>query len=244
MAQSQQTRCRGSGTAEDLLSDRLYAGSTGHGKTVTIGQDIQELLESDIDCRVIEISAFQSEVGRDDLEEDGWISRPGDVVSKRTLRARVEDYEYTHLFLDDHHPEQRTETAQVHLDVAASVAEEIDKPAVVAVDADPPLRAEEFVEQADRDTNIWLISQLATTRTYEAWLGTFPNGTVVLHSVPTRHQGKEAVEYLDATPANVKYVQKGPVRHERGNQILVGRPGDWEHQYVQCVGADMGSLLQ
>lgn len=237
MAQSPYTvsRADGSGTANELLSDRLYGGMTGSGKSVTMGVDIRELLNTDMECKVIEISDFPESEDRKQMGADGWVCSPGKVVSKRTLMARVEDYDYT-LLPTDYIGHQREEMIQVYLDAAAAVAEEIDVPTVVAVDAASPLLPEDWFKQLDRDANIWITSQLYPARTLDVWLETIEDGTVVLHSTPSEYRGQKGAEYLGATSTDISFLDELPTAAYsevgKGNPVLVGRPGAWDHQRI------------
>ena len=241
MAQAKEP-VRGSGTVEELLTDRLYTGKIASGKTVTAGQDILTLLESDTDCKVVDI-VTRNLYDRPNLLDEYGVTEPDNPSSSPivgpSITRELHDQDYIRLDVGDHIGEERSDAVQTCLRMAQAAQRAIGVPVVIVCDPVGNAIDENTLRNLlGGDEHLWLVDNNLVARFGDKFTFWSPDAQIVFHSLPSRTEDQREVERVIRLQRDEKEHVKGSYLGPTGNPILVGRPGNWEKRKVRFVDTE------
>lgn len=223
--------------SDELFTSRLYAGITGSGKSTTIGHDIRQLLDSDTEYRVIDVSRLEYYDRFGLREEYGTFGKLDETAeSQSELRGHVESTPYTRIDAEEANIWPEEDAFDIVAENVLPIVIRNDHPTVLVLDhfyADRLTdEVADLVSTGSRDrAALWTTHQYSVHEdTIESWA--LSGGEVVLHSEPDR-MGR-----FDGTLSDEERVHVAPLPIDRpgsdSNPILVGRPGQWRKETVDC----------
>ena len=224
-------------TADELFTNRLYAGEIGSGKSVTVGENIREFLNAEPDARVIDIVTvpdYDRQGFREDYDTYGTVDDIG--LAAPSLDEHVEESPYTRLEAE-YSPAQYPDAARHCFERALAVTKESERRVITVFDDlawgfDNGLDTIEWKDLLSTIRNdggaVWAVDQEPfRTGFAEVWVES--GGEIVLHSRPTDPAGAAAAGLSDA---DISHVSSIVTRETGPNPILVGTPGQWERVHV------------
>lgn len=224
-------------TADELFTNRLYAGEIGSGKSVTVGENIREFLDADPDARVIDICTvpcYDRQGFREDHGTFGTIADLGPAGAP--LNEHVEENPYTRLEAD-HSPHQNPSASRHCFERSLAVAKESERRVIIVFD-DLGFGMSDGLDAIEWDDllstirsdggAVWVVDQEPfRTGFAEEWVES--GGEIVLHSRPTDQRGAAAAGLSEA---DISHVSPIATRETGPNPVLVGTPGQWERTHV------------
>lgn len=218
------------------FNSRLYAGMVGSGKSVSIGHDIRTLLDAEEEYRIIDIVGVPG-YGRQGLEEEFGTFYEVDDAGHPSADLYDALHAWPYVRVDAEHgsisKEKTVRRIRHVLEHASAAAKECEYPTVVVIDAHPGSVDEdvltEFIAKARKHgVAIWF-SDLDPFRSGLAERWAESGGEIVLHSAPRDPRSNRAAHLSDA---DREHVSVSPTGLRKGNPVLVGSPGHWEHETV------------
>ena len=218
-------------TADELFTNRLYAGMTGSGKSTTIGRDIRTLLEADEDYHVIDITRIPHD--RKALDNCS-VSFAEFLLREDTdidLLTTIDQFPYFRVNAEWLTIGEVRGAVKSVFEQALDVAKESDRQVVIVLDDLPGFDlpgVEKYLDKArSYGAVVWAADQYPfESETASLWSDL---GEIILHSRPIDQRGEAAATLSEA---DLSHVSTPAHRGNGSNPVLVGTPGQWERTHV------------